>query len=103
MSIRILEIVVYGHAGQHNSIRLNGSGLSIVTGASKTGKSSLIDIIEYCFGRETCNVADGVIRQHVSWYGILLDRSDTESLWPAGILDRPRREIQTFTSRWAMT
>lgn len=78
MSIRILEIVVYGHAGQRNSIRFNDSGLSIVTGASKTGKSSLIDIIEYCFGRETCNVSDGVIRQHVSWYGILLDRSDTK-------------------------
>jgi hypothetical protein len=77
MSIRILEIVVYGHAGQRNSIRLNDSGLSIVTGASKTGKSSLIDIIEYCFGRETCNVSDGVIRQHVSWYGMLLDRGDT--------------------------
>lgn len=77
MSLRILEIVVYGHAGQRNSIRLNESGLSIVTGASKTGKSSLIDIIEYCFGRETCNVSDGVIRQHVSWYGLLLDRGDT--------------------------
>ena len=76
MSLRILEIVVYGHAGQRNSIRLHDSGLSIVTGASKTGKSSLIDIIEYCFGRETCNVADGVIRQYVSWYGILIDRGD---------------------------
>jgi hypothetical protein len=77
MNLRIREIVVYGHAGQRNSIRLNDNGLSIVTGASKTGKSSLIDIIEYCFGRETCNVSDGVIRQHVCWYGILLDRGDT--------------------------
>jgi hypothetical protein len=52
------------------------AGLSIITGASKTGKSSLIDIIEYCFGREQCNVSDGVIRQHASWFGILLDRGD---------------------------
>ncbi len=77
MSLRILEIVVYGHDGQSNSIRFNNSGLSIVTGASKTGKSSLIDIIEYCFGREHCNVSDGVIRQRVSWYGVLIDRGDT--------------------------
>jgi hypothetical protein len=77
LSLRILEIVIYGHDGQSNSVRFNDSGLSIVTGASKTGKSSLIDIIEYCFGREHCNVSDGVIRQHVSWYGILLDRRDT--------------------------
>jgi len=50
--------------------------MSIITGASKTGKSSLIDIIEFCFGREQCNVSDGVIRQNVSWYGLLLDRGD---------------------------
>ena len=77
MSLRILEIVVYGHNGQSSSVRLNGTGLSIVTGASKTGKSSLIDIIEYCFGRDNCNVSDGIIRQHASWYGILLHRGDT--------------------------
>lgn len=77
MSLRILEIGVYGHNGELNSVRLNPSGMSIITGASKTGKSSLIDIIEYCFGREQCHVSDGVIRQHVAWYGILLDRGDS--------------------------
>lgn len=77
MSFRILEIGVYSHAGEVSSVPFNKSGLSIVTGASKTGKSSLIDIIEYCFGRDTCNVSDGVIRRHVSWYGVLLERGDT--------------------------
>jgi hypothetical protein len=77
VSLRILEIGVYGHNGELNSVKLNASGLSIITGASKTGKSSLIDIIEYCFGREQCHVSDGVIRQHVAWYGILLDRGDS--------------------------
>lgn len=77
MTFRIRAIVVYGHNGESNAIEFNDSGLSIVTGASKTGKSSLIDIIEFCFGRDTCNVSDGIIRQHVSWYGVLLDRGDT--------------------------
>lgn len=77
MTLRILAIAVYSHHGLVNSIRFNENGLSIVTGESKTGKSSLIDIVEYCFGREQCNVSDGVIRQHVSWYGLLIDRGDT--------------------------
>ncbi|ACB95134.1 DUF3732 domain-containing protein [Beijerinckia indica] len=77
MSLRILRIGVYGYNGERSSIRLNASGMSIITGESKTGKSSLIDIIEYCFGREQCHVSDGVIRQHVAWYGILIDRGDT--------------------------
>jgi hypothetical protein len=77
VSLRILEIAVYGHNAERSSVRLNSSGLSIITGASKTGKSSLIDIIEYCFGREQCHVSEGVIRQNVAWYGILIDRGDT--------------------------
>jgi hypothetical protein len=78
LSLRILRIGVYGHNGELSSIKINPSGLSIITGASKTGKSSLIEIIEYCFGREQCHVADGVIRQHVAWYGLLLDRGDSQ-------------------------
>jgi hypothetical protein len=77
LSIRILEIGVYGYNNDLSSVRLNPFGLSIITGESKTGKSSLIDIIEYCFGREQCHVSDGVIRQHVAWYGILLERGDS--------------------------
>jgi DNA repair ATPase RecN len=32
--------------------------LNILTGASKTGKSAIIDIVDYCTGRSECNVAD---------------------------------------------
>lgn len=47
--------------------------LNILTGASKTGKSAIIDIVDYCTGRGECNVADGVIRKYVGWYGILFE------------------------------
>ena len=78
MSLRLLKIVVYSHQGDLREVSFNDHGLSIVTGASKTGKSSLIDIIDYCTGRDTCYVADGVIRKSVSWYGVLFDRADTQ-------------------------
>lgn len=77
MTLRLWKIVVYGHRGQARIVKFNPHGLSIITGASKTGKSSLIDIVDYCTGRDTCNVADGVIRRAVSWYGVLFDRGDT--------------------------
>ena len=38
-----------------------------------TGKSSIIDMIDYCFGRSECFVAEGVIRQHVSWFGVEIE------------------------------
>jgi hypothetical protein len=44
----------------------------VITGASKTGKSALIDIVDYCFGSGQCRVPDGIIRRSVSWFGVRL-------------------------------
>ncbi len=71
MSLQIAKLVLYSHAGQVRELAFNVGGLSVLTGASKTGKSAIIDIIDYCTGRSECNVAAGVIRKHVGWYGVL--------------------------------
>jgi hypothetical protein len=67
--------------------------LNIITGGSKTGKSALIDIVDYCTGRSECNIADGVIRQSVSWYALLL-QFRSEQIFIA----RKNPEIGTKTS-----
>lgn len=45
-------------------------GLNIITGKSKTGKSAIIDIVDYCLGRGSFNVAEGAIRKKVAWFGL---------------------------------
>ena len=40
---------------------------------SQTGKSALIDIVDYITARNHCHVADGVIRETVAWYAALFD------------------------------
>lgn len=47
--------------------------LNIVTGKSKTGKSALLDIVDYCWGRDECTVAEGAIRRTSSWFAVLFD------------------------------
>ena len=46
-------------------------GLNIITGRSSTGKSALSDIVEYCIGRSTFNVAEGIIRDKVAWFAVI--------------------------------
>lgn len=72
MSLKILEIVVFSHDGRKRVLPLNAEGVSIVTGASKTGKSALVDIVDYCFGAGECRVPEGPIRRSVSWFGLRL-------------------------------
>ncbi len=78
MSLQIAKLILYSHKGEIREVELRRGGLNIITGASKTGKSSIIDIIDYCTGRGDCNVADGVIRKYVSWYALVLQLNDSQ-------------------------
>lgn len=78
MKFQILNILVYGTNGQIRSIELNPNAVNVVTGQSKTGKSALIHIVDYCLGRRECNVPAGVIRKHVEWYAVKLQTSSGE-------------------------
>lgn len=70
MSFTLRGVFVYSHRGDIRSLRFRESGLNIITGSAKTGKSSIIDIVDYCLGRSECYVAEGVIRRHVAWFGV---------------------------------
>ena len=72
MTMQILDIVLYSHEGQRRVVSFETGALNIITGASRTGKSALIPIIDYCLGSGECDVPDGVIRGNVSWYGLRL-------------------------------
>lgn len=79
MTIRILEIVIYSHDGRRRILSLNVNGVSIITGASKTGKSALVDIVDYCFGSGECRAPEGPIRRAVSWFGLRLKLASGEA------------------------
>ena len=54
--------------------------VNVISGASKTGKSSVIPIIDYCLGSERCSVPVRTIRKACSWFGILIQTSEGEKL-----------------------
>lgn len=78
MSFTIKSLSIYSHDGDCRTINFNTSGMNIITGRSMTGKSSLIDIVDYCLGRGECYVADGVIREVVSWFALELVKDEDQ-------------------------
>lgn len=78
MKFQILNIIVYGLNGQVRSVNIKPNAVNIITGQSKTGKSALIHIVDYCLGATECSIPAGVIRKHVSWYGLKLLTSSGE-------------------------
>src|SRR5262245_23577662 len=65
MSLQIRAIAIYSHEGERREVEFKLGALNIVTDASKTGKSALLDIVDYCWGRDECTVPEGEIRKSV--------------------------------------
>jgi hypothetical protein len=53
---------------------------NVISGASKTGKSAVIPIIDYCLAADKCAIPVGVIRENCSWFGILIDTVEGQKL-----------------------
>ncbi len=73
-------MVLYSHEGEIRTIDFDVDGLNIITGKSKTGKSAIIDIVDYCLGRGSFNVAEGAIRKKVAWFALHLTKGEDEVL-----------------------
>lgn len=69
--MKIRSMHIYSHEGQRRDIRFKVDGLNVITGRSSTGKSALSEIIEYCMGRSSFNVPEGVIRDKVAWFAVI--------------------------------
>ncbi|MCY3820155.1 MAG: DUF3732 domain-containing protein [Gammaproteobacteria bacterium] len=73
MTLQIRSISVYSPRGERRDVNFTLGALNIVTGAPKTGKSALLDIVDYCWGRDECTVPEGEIRRGVSWFAVHFD------------------------------
>jgi hypothetical protein len=73
MTLQLRAIAIYSKRGQRKDVAFHLGKLNVVTGGSKTGKSALLDILDYCWGRDECTIPRGEIRRSVSWFAILLD------------------------------
>lgn len=75
--MQILELAVYSHDQRVRKLILKPGALNVITGGSKTGKSAIQQIVEYCLGNGSCDVPAGVIWNSVSWYALLLQFDGT--------------------------
>lgn len=58
--------------GEKRILNFEIGKVNIITGKSRTGKSAIIDIVDYCLGRSSFLIPEGIIRDTVSWYAVLL-------------------------------
>lgn len=93
--MQILELVLYGKNGKKRVLPFTPGKVNVIPGESKAGKSAVGDIIEYCLGGSACNIAVGVVRDSVAWYGLLL-QFKTNRIFVARKNPDPGRQSTSF-------
>ncbi|GCE09482.1 DUF3732 domain-containing protein [Dictyobacter aurantiacus] len=76
--MQIQEIVIYSYEREKRVVPLDPGKVNIITGASSTGKTSIIPIVDYCLCEGSCMIFDGAITDKVSWFGLLLQFPDSQ-------------------------
>lgn len=75
--MQIVSIILYNDAGERRVVGFEPGALNVVTGVSATGKSALLDIVEFCLGRNTLVMPVGPITTTVAWYALLVEHEGT--------------------------
>jgi DNA repair exonuclease SbcCD ATPase subunit len=81
--MQIKNIILYKDAEHIRIVPFDLGKVNIITGESKSGKTALIDIIDYCLGSKDCKVAEGVIRDNVYWFVITVVFNENEEYFIA--------------------
>lgn len=75
----IKNVILYNKSKERKIIDLNLTGITIITGKSRTGKSVITEIIDYALGSRQCHFPI-IIKETCSWVGIILKKNETEML-----------------------
>jgi hypothetical protein len=74
MHFQLLKLILWSRAGHlPRIIDFEPGMVNVISGASKTGKSAVIPIIDYCLASGKCSIPVGTIRDACSWFGIIIE------------------------------
>ena len=82
MNFTINSVILWPRKQEYSPriVPFKSGAVNIITGASRTGKSALIPIIDYCLGSDKCTIPVDVIRNACSWFGVLFDMEGEQIL-----------------------
>lgn len=82
MYFQVKEVILWPHNTNFEPRRVEFElgKVNVITGSSRSGKSALIPIIDYCLGSSTCAIPVREIRDSCSWFGVLIALENSQLL-----------------------
>lgn len=83
MDFQISKVILWPKDGSRSPVVVSfeRGTINVISGVSRTGKSAIIPIIDYCLGSRRCTIPTGIIREKTSWFGVLVTTPEGEKLF----------------------
>ena len=76
MKFNIEKIILWLKNGKLREIKFLPNKVNVITGDSNTGKTAILEIIDYCFFASTSKISESMINENVDWYGLVFNIND---------------------------
>jgi len=64
------KIILWCKNGTKREVKFEQNKVNIITGGSGTGKTAILQIIDYCFFASEHKISEDIINENIIWYGI---------------------------------
>lgn len=101
MKFQLLKLIIWPKSVEFapQIINFKMGMVNVITGASRTGKSAIIPIIDYCLASSDCFIPIDTIRDYASWYGVIFQTETEQILIARKAPDGKRVSNEYFFSR----
>lgn len=73
MNFYFEKIILWFHTGDTRELNFQPNKINVITGGSNTGKSAILQIIDYCLFASHSRISESIINENVCWYGIKIN------------------------------
>lgn len=83
MYFQILKLILWSKKPEHSPriLEFKNGVVNVISGKSRTGKSAIIPIIDYCLASDKCSIPVKAIRDNCAWFGIIVDTKEGTKLF----------------------
>jgi hypothetical protein len=74
--VQLVSLTLYSRNGQQRTIPFKLGRLNVITGQSKTGKTVMVKLVDYCLGRGDVPTSAGGVEKALGWVGALWQFED---------------------------
>ncbi|WP_314223528.1 DUF3732 domain-containing protein [Streptomyces zaehneri] len=101
--MQLRSLILYSKSGKVRELTFRLGELNIITGSSRTGKSIVLDIVDFCLGRDDAPVSVGPITRTVEWVAVLLQLPDTRAFVARRLPAKGKKSISTAMLEFGST